>query len=359
MTNANITGIDYSFTQPDFSSVKAKGFSFALSYFSKTDAKDWQLNEMQAALAAGLQVGAVYETSANEAANGFNAGVADANDAVRQAAEVGYTGVLYFAVDFNATGTNLDKVVDYFRGISSVISPTRVGVYGSYHVVGSVYSAGYARWIWQASAWSANQFDSRAVIYQNANKASGITGSDWDLGDLEMGLMRPGASPVPTPPPAPVPTPSVAPAFPGNISRGSKNTPAVELIQAKLGVSIDGVFGPNTESAVKNFQKTHQLEEDGIVGKNTWAALFTGIPAPTPAPSTPFPLSSGYYGLGSHTGTNATDKSNIKLIQKKVGTSADGVFGKNTAASVKTFQKNHGLTQDGKVGPDTWKKLFG
>ena len=37
--------------------------------------------------------------------------------------------------------------------------------------------------------------------------------------------------------------------------------------------AIDGVFGSKTESAVKEFQKNNGIEEDGIVGANTWSAL--------------------------------------------------------------------------------------
>lgn len=45
--------------------------------------------------------------------------------------------------------------------------------------------------------------------------------------------------------------------------------------------------------------------------------------------------------------------SDVKEMQKVVGTKADGVFGKNTLAKVKTWQKNHGLKVDGIVGRDT------
>lgn len=38
-------------------------------------------------------------------------------------------------------------------------------------------------------------------------------------------------------------------------------------------VSIDGDFGPKTEAAVKMLQKACHLEEDGICGPKTWAAL--------------------------------------------------------------------------------------
>ena len=47
----------------------------------------------------------------------------------------------------------------------------------------------------------------------------------------------------------------------------------VEAIQEKLGLRIDGVFGPATEAAVKNFQINKGLKGDGIVGPMTWKKL--------------------------------------------------------------------------------------
>ena len=51
------------------------------------------------------------------------------------------------------------------------------------------------------------------------------------------------------------------------------------LIQAMLvchsfEIDVDGIFGPATESAVRNFQSRNGLSEDGIVGKNTFNKLF-------------------------------------------------------------------------------------
>lgn len=37
--------------------------------------------------------------------------------------------------------------------------------------------------------------------------------------------------------------------------------------------SIDGKFGPQTQSAVKDFQSDHSLTVDGVVGSQTWTQL--------------------------------------------------------------------------------------
>ena len=46
--------------------------------------------------------------------------------------------------------------------------------------------------------------------------------------------------------------------------------------------AVDGIFGKATEKAVRRFQRSNGLAEDGIVGKNTLAALgmfHTGLPS--------------------------------------------------------------------------------
>lgn len=55
-----------------------------------------------------------------------------------------------------------------------------------------------------------------------------------------------------------------------------------ELNQQGFALDTDGVFGRETESAVKQFQLDRQLDDDGIVGPLTWAALL-GTAAPDPA----------------------------------------------------------------------------
>ncbi len=47
----------------------------------------------------------------------------------------------------------------------------------------------------------------------------------------------------------------------------------VKVVQEALGITADGDFGPVTKNAVVAFQKKKGLYADGIVGKQTWAAL--------------------------------------------------------------------------------------
>jgi hypothetical protein len=47
----------------------------------------------------------------------------------------------------------------------------------------------------------------------------------------------------------------------------------------------------------------------------------------------------------------------VRWVQKRVGTTADGIFGVNTEAAVKSFQTKAGLAADGIVGPQTFAAL--
>lgn len=96
------------------------------------------------------------------------------------------------------------------------------------------------------------------------------------------GTKAPASSvpPIFTKPPTPRPTPAPSvPAFPGIVRRGSKGA-AVRKVQQRLkdrgwSITVDGDFGPGTDSIVRAFQAEKRLTVDGVVGQNTWRSLWT------------------------------------------------------------------------------------
>jgi peptidoglycan hydrolase-like protein with peptidoglycan-binding domain len=66
------------------------------------------------------------------------------------------------------------------------------------------------------------------------------------------------------------------------LKNGSKGE-EVKQLQEKLGLSVDGHFGPGTETKVKEWQSANGLTADGIVGPGTWGKMF-GTTTPEAAP---------------------------------------------------------------------------
>jgi murein L,D-transpeptidase YcbB/YkuD len=59
------------------------------------------------------------------------------------------------------------------------------------------------------------------------------------------------------------------------LRRGARGD-LVKKIQAALQVDADGIFGPGTEAALREFQRAKGLVPDGIAGPRTWTALDAG-----------------------------------------------------------------------------------
>jgi lysozyme family protein len=56
------------------------------------------------------------------------------------------------------------------------------------------------------------------------------------------------------------------------VRRGSRGA-WVETLQEALGLTVDGIFGPGTEAALKAYQKEAGLTADGVAGRKTYQAL--------------------------------------------------------------------------------------
>lgn len=74
-------------------------------------------------------------------------------------------------------------------------------------------------------------------------------------------------------------TKAKAPPYPGLVKRGDRG-PAVRAVQQRLRdrgwrITVDGIYGPKTETVVIAFQREKGLTVDGIAGPQTWRALWT------------------------------------------------------------------------------------
>src|SRR5262249_16841808 len=95
------------------------------------------------------------------------------------------------------------------------------------------------------------------------------------------GIMA-GNTPPPTLIPAIEPTPPPGAQVGRETLRRGMNGELVRVLQGKLAVSpVDGIFGADTEVAVREFQRGHSLVPDGIVGPKTWRELDAVPQGPT------------------------------------------------------------------------------
>jgi len=268
------------------------------------------------------------------------------------------------------------------------------------------------RWAWDGGVWFfqhnglwkyANRGDFLSVS-QGVNGGNGTIGSSWKPSGWNArramydSFLRLGSALLPG-----GGTSTIEHADTGQDLNAQSSTADIKALQRILGVDDDGVAGPDTINALEelagyvrdgrldpagsntvrkvqariNQQLGTALVVDGLWGPSTaihfhdylaaggkLTNLASQSIAPKPAPvGTAFPLPKGHtYAVNdgtavTHSGANKADQPAIKRIQKKVGVTADGIYGPKTKAAVATQQKKHHLTADGEAGPSTWKAL--
>ena len=122
-----------------------------------------------------------------------------------------------------------------------------------------------------------------------------------------------------------------------------------DLLRARgHSVTVDGIFGPATEAAVRAFQQEKHLAVDGVVGPITWAALVVTVRR-------------GSTGDAVRGVQEEFQFRNLSGDPSK-GLAVDGVFGPKTEDAVRGFQQAlhadiPSVAVDGIVGPVTWQAL--
>jgi peptidoglycan hydrolase-like protein with peptidoglycan-binding domain len=148
-----------------------------------------------------------------------------------------------------------------------------------------------------------------------------------------------------------------------DVSSSEGGGDAVKQLQIALQVPADGVFGPETEAAVRRLQARHGLTVDGIVGPATWNVVgVSGQETLTPPASAVAAVHSSSHhsahaAAADSSSSEVVSGSGVERLQHALKLPVDGNFGPETEAAVRRLQERHGLSVDGVVGPATWSVL--
>ncbi len=150
------------------------------------------------------------------------------------------------------------------------------------------------------------------------------------------------------------------------VNRVAQNYPAIPKVS-----SVDGIFGAQTEAAIRKFQEVFNLDADGVVGKSTWYALVRYYIAVTRMAEL---RSQGQkYYSNSWATTDPIDQGDrgIKVehlqymltvlaeyIPSIPSITIDGIFGPATRNAVIAAQAHFGLPQTGIVNFQTWNEIY-
>ncbi len=130
-------------------------------------------------------------------------------------------------------------------------------------------------------------------------------------------------------------------------------------------IPVNGVFDAATAEAVRAFQRTVGIAEDGIVGEETWNELYRAyrgiidtleLPENRVAPYPGEPLTLGDEGqyvtfLQEYLSVISETYPAVPAV------TVSGVFDQQTEDAVRAFQEQFGLSPNGLVGPNTWDRI--
>ncbi|MCH5185625.1 MAG: peptidoglycan-binding protein, partial [Oscillospiraceae bacterium] len=150
------------------------------------------------------------------------------------------------------------------------------------------------------------------------------------------------------------------------LNRISQNYPAIPKVYP-----VDGIFGENTENAVRIFQSIFNLVSDGIVGEATWnklAYLYVAITRLSELESegvTVYRVSLNYAGANYREQSSDNTKS-LQYMLAVISEFNDfipsvnltGIYDEQTKEAVMAFQREYGLPVTGTLGTATWDLIY-
>lgn len=179
------------------------------------------------------------------------------------------------------------------------------------------------------------------------------------------------------------PIQGITSSYPGTPLRRGTTGPSVIVIQTELNrISqsypaipkinpVDGIFGAQTEAAVRRFQEIFNLTPDGIVGRATWYALvriYTAVTSLAELRSEGQRFYANSWALSNpiELGDRGIKVEHLQYmlsvlaayIPEIPSVTVDGVFGNATRNAVIAAQRRFGLPQTGIVNYDTWDEIY-
>ena len=151
------------------------------------------------------------------------------------------------------------------------------------------------------------------------------------------------------------------------LNRISQDYPAIPKIYP-----VDGIFGEQTEDAVKAFQRIFNLTPDGVVGNATWyklVFLYVGVSDLSELRTegqTYYQIKPPATGAVLREGDTGPSVSALQYFINVIGQvvysipalAIDGIFGPQTKQAVMDAQSYLGLEPTGVVNHDTWTKIY-
>ena len=179
------------------------------------------------------------------------------------------------------------------------------------------------------------------------------------------------------------PVQGITTSYPGTPLRRGTSGPSVVTVQVELNrISqsypaipkiplVDGIFGAQTEAAVRKFQEIFNLTADGVVGRATWYALVRYYIAVTRMAELRSQGQRFYANSWANTNPIQQGDRGVKVehlqymlsvlaayIPEIPDLTVDGVFGPATYNAVIAAQRRFGLPQTGIVNAATWDEIY-